>query len=149
MFTGQKEKDLVKQVNDELIERVIGQSIVYYPISLDHTNYHPLYGEAVKKTFLPPVHVYALVDYKGGADNTTNTKFGIDKLKKIEVHFHKRRLTEDQDLFVREGDFIFYGNKFYEIVMTRQPTQLFGEHDSFLEIVADCIQAREGIFNAD
>ena len=82
-------------------------------------------------------------------DNTSNTKYGIDKLKKIEVHFHKRRLTEDQDLYVREGDFIFYGNKFYEIVMTRQPTMLFGEHDSFLEVVADCIQAREGLFNAD
>ena len=149
MFTGQKEKDLVKQVNDELIERVIGHSIVYYPISIEHTNYHPLYGEAVKKTFLPPVHVYALVDYQGGSDNTRNTKYGIDKLKKIEVHFHKRRLTEDQDLYVREGDFIFYGNKFYEIVMTRQPTMLFGEHDSFLEVVADCIQAREGLFNAD
>ena len=25
LFTGQKERDLVKQVNDELIERVIGQ----------------------------------------------------------------------------------------------------------------------------
>ena len=51
LFTGQKEKDLVKQVNDELIERVIGQQIVYYPISLEHTNFHPLYGEAIQKNF--------------------------------------------------------------------------------------------------
>ena len=40
LFIGKKERDLVKQVNDEIIERVIGQVIAYYPISLEHTNYH-------------------------------------------------------------------------------------------------------------
>ena len=40
MFLGEKERDLVKQVNDELIERVIGQTVVYYPIDLEHTNFH-------------------------------------------------------------------------------------------------------------
>jgi hypothetical protein len=34
LFLGKKERDLVKQVNDELIERVVGQQIVYYPIDL-------------------------------------------------------------------------------------------------------------------
>ena len=55
LFTGQPEKDFVKQVNDELIERVVGQTIVYYPISLEHTNFHDLYGEAIDKSFLNPV----------------------------------------------------------------------------------------------
>ena len=52
LFFNKKERDLVKQVNDELVERVIGQTVVYYPLSLEHTNYHPLYGEAIEKTFL-------------------------------------------------------------------------------------------------
>ena len=51
LFTGKKERDLVKQVNDELIERVIGQTIVYYPIDMGTTNFHSLYGEAVQKNF--------------------------------------------------------------------------------------------------
>ena len=34
LFLGEKERDFVKQVNDELIERVIGQGIFYYPISM-------------------------------------------------------------------------------------------------------------------
>ncbi len=29
LFLGEKERDLVKQVNDDLIERVIGQSVAY------------------------------------------------------------------------------------------------------------------------
>ena len=65
LFLGEKERDLVKQVNDELIERVIGQQILYYPISQEHTNYHPVYGEAINKNFLSPVRVYALVEYGG------------------------------------------------------------------------------------
>ena len=29
LFLGKKERDLVKQINDELIEKVIGQQILY------------------------------------------------------------------------------------------------------------------------
>ena len=146
LFTGEKERNLVKQVNDELIERVIGQQIVYYPISLEHTNFHPLYGEAIKKTFLPPVRVYALVEWEG---ETTTTDPTIDRKSSITIHFHKRRLTEDQNLFVREGDFVRYGSIFYEIVKTNEPKHLFGQADTQFEVTADCIRARDGVFNAE
>ena len=146
MFFGKKERDLVKQVNDELSERIIGQPIAYYPISLDHTDFHPLYGEAIEKTFLPPIRIYALVDWEG--HETTNTSAGIDKRSSITVHFHKRRLTEDQDLFVREGDFVLYGSFYYEIVTTAEPKELFGQTAHKVEVSAKCIRARKGLFNA-
>ena len=146
LFTGKKERDLVKQVNDELIERVIGQQVLYFPISLEHTNYHSIYGEAIEKTFLPPVRVYALVDYQGS--ETTQNRFGVDKISSIEIHFHKRRLTEDQDLFVRVGDFVQYDSKYYEIVKLGEPRYLFGQDGQKLEVVATCKKAREGLFDA-
>ena len=146
LFTGEKERNLVKQVNDELIERVIGQQVLYYPISLDHTNFHSLYGEAIEKTFLPPIRVYALVDWEG--QETTNTSAGIDKRSSLTVHFHKRRLTEDQDLFVREGDFLLYGSYYYEIVTLNETKQIFGQVDHKMEISAKCIRARKGLFDA-
>jgi len=145
LFLGEKERDLVKQINDELIERVIGQTIVYYPIDLDYTNFHPLYNEAIVKSFLPPVKVHALVEFKG--QETKVDKYGIDKIVKITVHFHKRRLTEDQNLFVREGDFLAYGENFYEIVTLKEPTELFGQADRRVEISAECIKSREGLFD--
>ena len=147
LFLGKKEKDLVKQVNDELIERVIGQPVLYYPISLEHTNFHPLYGEAVEKVFLPPVRVYALVEWQ--SFETEFQKYGIDRKSEITVHFHKRRLTEDQDLFVRVGDFVNYGGIFYEIVTLSEPRQLFGQVDDRLEISAKCIRARKGLFDGN
>jgi hypothetical protein len=145
LFLGEKERDLVKQVNDELIERVIGQTIAYYPIDLERTNYHDLYGEAIVKTFLPPVRVHALVDFQGQETKVEN--HGIDKMTKITVHFHKRRLTEDQDLFVREGDFVLYGEAFYEIVSLKEAKELFGHVDRRVEISAQCIRSREGLFD--
>ena len=147
LFLGKKERDLVKQVNDELIERVIGQTVIYYPIDNDRTNYHDLYGEALKKTFLPPVRVHALVEFDG-ISTKYNTNIGLDKDASITIHFHKRRLTEDQDLYVREGDFVLYGDIYYEIVTLAEPKQLFGQVENLLEIAAKCIRAREGLFDA-
>jgi len=146
LFFGEKERDLVKQVNDELIESVIGQTIIYYPIDFTATNYHNLYGEAIEKTFLPPVRVYALVSW-GGLETTNDDSRGLDKMSSISVQFHKRRLTEDQDLYVREGDFVLYGDIYYEIMSLSEPRQLFGQIDHRMEITAQCKRAREGLFD--
>ena len=145
LFFGKKERDLVKQVNDELIEKVIGQQILYYPISLEHTNFHPLYGEAIEKSFLSPIRVYALIVWQGYETETSN--LGIDRRPSIVVHFHKRRLTEDQDLYVREGDFVLYGDTHYEITNLNEPRQLFGQSDHKIEIEARCIKSRRGLFD--
>ena len=148
MFFGEKERDLVKQVNDEIIERVVGQQILYFPLDLEHTNYHPIYGEAIEKTFLPPVRVHALVEYQG-IETSDMEGIAIDKSTKVKVMFHKRRLTEDQDLFVREGDFMRYGEIFYEIVKLMEPKLLFGQPEHRFEIQAECIRSRDGLFNAE
>jgi hypothetical protein len=146
LFTGEKERNLVKQVNDELIERVIGQQVAYFSVDIDRSNFHPLYGEAIGKTFLPPIRIYALVKWEGQTQSFTQN-IGIDKATSIEIHFHKKRLTEDQDVFVREGDFVLYGDRYYEIVKLDEPKQLFGQIENKFEVVAKCLRAREGMFN--
>ena len=146
LFAGKKEKDLVKQVNDEVIERVVGQTVIYYAISMEHTNFNKVYGEAIQKTFLDPVRVHALVKFE--SQETKSTNLGIDRIERISVYFHKRRITEDQDLFVREGDFILYGENYYEILTLEEPKWLFGQAESSFEIIAQCTRAREGLFNA-
>ena len=147
LFLGKKERDLVKQVNDELIENVIGQAVLYYSIDLERTNFHELYGEAIKKTFLSPIRVYALIKFD--QESTSYLEgMGIDAESIITVNFHKRRLTEDQDLFVREGDFILYGNTYYELTKLSEPKKLFGQVDQTFEITAIAKRARKGLFDA-
>tara|TARA_Y100000592_G_C5230529_1_gene203647 strand:+ start:26 stop:514 length:489 start_codon:yes stop_codon:yes gene_type:complete len=147
LFLGKKERDLVKQVNDELIEKVIGQQILYYSIDMETTNFHDLYGEAVEKTFLAPVRIYALVEY---TDFSTDYMpgFGVDKSWEILIHFHRRRLEEDQDMYVREGDFVLYNDHYYEIVKLVESRLLFGQTNQEFEISATCKRARKGLFDA-
>lgn len=146
LFHGEKEKDFVKQINDELIERVIGQQVVYYPIDIENTKFHPVYGEAINKNFLPPLHVYAMVEWEG---KTTETKdFGAEQVSSIVVHFHKRRLTEDQDLYVRIGDFVAWGQNYYEITSLTEGDHLWGQPDARFEITAKCLKARKSLFQA-
>ena len=147
LFLGQKERDLVKQVNDELIEHVIGQQVLYYPIDLDRTDFHSLYGEAIEKNFLPPIHVNALIHWEGR--EVVTDQYGIDRKTKITIYFHKRRLVEDQNVWVREGDFVYYGDSYYEIVKTMEPRELWGQTQHKMEIVAECIKSRQGKFNAE
>jgi len=147
LFLGKKERDLVKQVNDELVEKVIGQQILYYSIDLQTTNFHDMYGEAVEKTFLPPVRVYALVEVNDEATQHLEG-FGVDRTSLITVHFHKRRIEQDQEIYVREGDFVLYGDIYYEITKLSQPRKLFGQVDQTFEIIATCKRARKGLFDA-
>ena len=147
LFLGKKERDLVKQVNDELIENVIGQAILYNAIDMDRTNFHDMYGEAIEKTYLSPIRIYALVKFD---DESTSylEGMGIDADSAITVNFHRRRLTEDQDLYVREGDFVLYGKTYYEIVKLSEPNKLFGQVNHTFEITAICKRARKGLFDA-
>jgi hypothetical protein len=147
LFLGEKEKNLVKQINDEIIERVVGQQVLYFPIDVESTDFHPIYGEVIEKNFLHPIRVFALVEYQG-VETSDMENIALDKATKIKVNFHKRRLTEDQNLFVREGDFVRFGEIFYEIVKLIEPKILFGQPESRFEIGAECIRARDGLFNA-
>jgi len=146
MFINQPERDLHKQVVSEVAERVVGQPILYYPIDMESTEFHPLYGEAITKTFLPPVRVYVFIEF--GGIETKVDKFGLEKDVNVTVHFHKRRLIEDQDVYVREGDFILFNQVLYEIVKLTEPASPYGQHENRIDITAKCIKSRKGLFNA-
>ena len=153
LFVGKAERNFVKQLSDELVEKIIGEQVIYYPIDVERTNYHDLYGEAINKTFLPPIRTYALIEFNGS--DRVQEQNGFDSLYNLTIHFHKRRLTEDQNLFVRLGDFVAYDDMHFEIVDISEPKYLFGQDNSFtsdetaLEITAIAKQARRGFFNAN
>lgn len=148
MFINQPERDLHKQIVSEVAERVIGQPILYYPIDMESTSFHPLYGEAIQKNFLPPIRVYVFVDFGTTYNETKVDKFGLEKDQNVTIHFHKRRLTEDQNVYVREGDFILYNQVLYEIVKLTEPNSPYGQHENRIDITAKCIKSRKGLFNA-
>ena len=48
---------------------------------------------------------------------------------------------------MRIGDFVGYGDTYYEIVDLEEPKELFGQSGERFEIKAKCIRAREGLFD--
>lgn len=153
LFVGKAERNFVKQISDEIIEKIVGEQILYFPIDVERSDFHPLYGEAIKKTFLPPLRVYSLIEYVGS--DRVQEQYGFDNLYNINIHMHKRRLTEDQNLFARLGDFVQYDSMYFEIVDIFEPRYLFGQDSAFtstetaVEITAVGRQARQGLFNAN
>ena len=45
-------------------------------------------------------------------------------------------------------DFVRYGDIYYEVVKLVEPRLLFGQPEQSFEIQAECIRARDGLFNA-
>jgi len=144
LFTGPSERDFVKQINDELIERVIGQTIAYFPIDLNTTEFHDIYGEAIHKNYHNPIVIKCLIKFENHT-NRINHK-GIDRIANLSIYFHKRRLTEDQNLFVREGDFIKVGEFYYELLNLEEGRWLFGQSNNSFQIKATCAKARKSQF---
>ncbi len=150
LFVGAAERNFVKQINDEVIEKVVGQQVLYFPLDIARTNYN-LYGEAIEKTFYSPVRVYCLVDFD--ESERTQGTYGFDNVRKITAHFNDRRISQDQDLYLRLGDFVQYDDTFFEIIDVSAPKKtLFGQDSDFADgfRLARSItgrEARQGLFN--
>ena len=52
-------------------------------------------------------------------------------------------------LLINNAAIVRFGDIFYEIVKLIEPKLLFGQPESRFEIQAECIRAREGLFNAE
>lgn len=140
LFVNKNEKNFQKQLADEITEFVLPGKVLYYPVDREKTNFHPLYGESIEKFYLSPIMVPVLVDYE---DNQTVTnKYGKDRKSKITVHFHKRRIEEDKDLYVRSGDIIYYNDEYHEIKKLSEPEPMWDQIESQVGITAYCEKTR-------
>lgn len=144
MFLGDKEKEFQKHINQEIVERITNETVLYYAVDVENTQYHLLYGEALIKKFWPPVRIPCLIEWK--PQETKNDKFTIDRVPVMAVHVLKRRIEEDVGLNMMVGDFVFYGRDFYEIVEINSPTKLYGDPTRQVEIILTCVKARQGTF---
>lgn len=140
IFVNDPERNFQKQIAKEVTEFVLNQSILYFAVDVEKTNFHPIYKESVQKVFFQPIEVKVFIDFED--NDTTNTKWGIDRKRKVIVHFHNRRIKEDQNLFVREGDIIYLDNVFYEIWKLSEPEEVWGQIEHKVGTSAYCINIR-------
>ena len=112
LFVGQKEADFFADISKELIKDVAGQKIFYYTVREDLSDIHDVYEESLHKIFNPPVELECLVEWQPSEVKTT--QFGHEQLKTITAYLHNRDLI-DRNLDIKQGDYISYGEYFFEI----------------------------------
>jgi hypothetical protein len=124
LFITHREQQFLQNIASEFSADVVGQYIIYYPVSMLHTRVHKVYDEAIEKIFENPIKITVLA----GQPERTNSysKFGIDSETKIELYIQARKLI-DNDLEVNAGDFFIYGNEVYEIVDAIDIENIFGQ----------------------
>lgn len=145
LFRGKHDIAYLKRLNREVVERVVGEKITYYAMSKKFTSAN-FYGEAKEKVFEPPVEIYTLVEWQD--QDIKTDKFGQDVAYKIAFYPLLETVTE-KNLSPREGDFIEYDEKFFEISNISYPTQMLGKESESFYLKIDCVTTREGVFRTE
>ena len=144
-FITQRELDFISNVTKELVQDVVEEEVKYYAIELDRTKVHRLYEESINKVWSPPVRINALVLYDN--PNVNFGLYGADDKSSLAVYFHVEEL-KDRNVSVRTGDFVEYGDQFYEILGATEPQLVFGQINNKVMVKCTCAPAREGQFQA-
>lgn len=112
LFVTSREIQFINDITKEVIKDIIGQFIVYFPITTLKTRVHPIYEEAVKKIFENPIKLNVLA----AQPKVTNKyfQFGTEQITTLEVFVQARDLI-DKGFTVNEGDFFVYGTQVYEV----------------------------------
>lgn len=144
-FITEKEIAFIHRVTHELIKNVTGQVVFYYEIDLQRSKVDELYQETIQKVWKAPVKCNARVLW--GNETSQATNLGIDSRYSLEVYFHPEELKE-RNLSPKEGDFVEFGQVFFEIASVTQPEIIFGQVNNKTDTKCVCVPAREGQFAA-
>lgn len=144
LYITNKEITLINDLAKETIKDIVGQFVLYYPISTLKTKIHPIYEEAIEKIFENPIKLDCLINQPEW--NTTANTFGLEKSVKFEVMIQARDLI-DRGMSVSEGDYFVYDSAVFEIQSYINLSNLFGqaEYDNAFKIVGRL--ARPGTFD--
>ena len=127
-FIPQKEFDLINQLNEELIDEIVGQSVDIYKINVENTEEN-LYGESTTKYYDVGFRVNCLILYN--EPEITQDEFGTDLNASVEMYFQRENLSSGSLNYYPEiGDIVDWNDFYWEINGTTEP-QLFAGHPAF------------------
>ncbi|MFA6573607.1 MAG: hypothetical protein WCT13_05575 [Patescibacteria group bacterium] len=146
LYVTPRELNFISDITKEILKDVIGQKIIYYPISELKTLSHDVYNESFQKVYDNPIQIDALVDSRYQSDTKIGL-FGVDQQYKIEVFIQYRDLV-DKGLSISIGDFFSFSDIFYEVTETQVLRNIYGlpEHRDGIKLIGT--KARQGQFTA-
>ena len=140
LFLGQREADFFSDITKELIKDVAGQKLFYYTIREDLSDIHDVYEESLHKIFNPPVEIECMVEWQPSEVKTT--QFGHEQIKTISAFLHGRDLI-DRDIHIKQGDYVSYGEFFFEITSVIYDKLVYGQVEKIVSLKLNAKQARK------
>ena len=144
LFITPREIDFISDVTKELIKDVVGQKVYYYHVREDVSEVHDVYEEAIDKIFDEPIEIEARVEWQDPETSTTN--FGVDQFRSATAYFQYSDCL-DKEININEGDFLSFGQFFYEILKVNIDQIAFGQVEYPIGFKVDLKQARKGIID--
>lgn len=128
----------------EFIKDVVGQFIVYYPISILKTRVHPVYDEAIQKIFDNPIKIDCLVDQPERGQGIGS--WTVEGTTQLGVFIQSRDLL-DKGFEAEAGDFFIYGNEVFEVLTATEIGDIFGQAEYNVHWKLTSKLARSGRFD--
>ena len=139
-FVPQKEIDVMNDMNEELIDEIVGQSVDVYKISIDNIDEN-IYGESTTKYYEVGFRVNCLILFN--EPEITQDEFGADENADIEMYFQRNNLASGSLNFYPEtGDIVDWNDSYWEINGTTEPQLIAGNPDYKHSIKATAHKAR-------
>ena len=127
-FVPQKEINLINDMNEELIDEIVGQSVDIYKINVENTNEN-IYGESTTKYYDKGFRVNCLLLYN--EPEVVQDDFGPDLNGNIEMYFQRENLSSGSLNFYPEiGDIVDWNEQYWEINSIVEP-QLIAGHPNY------------------
>lgn len=145
LFVSPRDAQFISDVTKELMKDVVGAKVYYYRVLHDLTQVNETYNEAKEIVYDDPVSIDVFLKFTNQEVKTG--KFGKEKYKELEIHFHHEDLL-DRDILPREGDLISWGDNFYEIFETTKETELWGLVEFEIGIGVQAKQVQFGAIHA-
>ena len=139
LFGSRRDINVFLSVNNELLNKIICQEVLYYKIDLDtKTN---IYGESTNKFYTEPILITCLIE-RGDVENPY-TDFGPDTEQIYQFKFlreHLKSKDRQNDLVPEIGDIIMFNEYYWEVdginenqlIVGKQPeTHLSDSNETF------------------
>tara|TARA_Y100001973_G_C5014114_1_gene239839 strand:+ start:151 stop:618 length:468 start_codon:yes stop_codon:yes gene_type:complete len=126
-FLPEKEFNLFQDMNTELIDELIGQTVDIYKVEVEETDVN-LYGESDRKYFKEGFQVNCLILFNE-PDTVMDDTATSDLNGSIEMYFQREAL-KGTGFYPEIGDIVNWNNFYWEINHTSEP-QLIQGNTSF------------------
>ena len=111
LYGTNRDISLMRHISKELVDRMIGQQVGYYKLSLSET-VTDLYGDSKKKMYNNPIMITCLIDRNPQVNEKNDS--GTTTVRTIDFRFLRDDLM-DISLVPEKGDIIMWEENYYEV----------------------------------